>query len=315
MSVSVRFDYLQGIAYLDYESEVKAVLDSVCNLLPMGDSWALLNRSLFLGESFTSAFCSIRGRLYGGYRRETTRYKILLQVPGSYWSQLDPVNYLPLIELLTDYGFHFTRVDIALDDYNRRIDFETVKKVGELGQYKLVNSYKCVESSIVRGYPSIPTCYFGLSDKILRFYNAEVVHGIKAHRWELQLRGDHAQSVICDYLQNQDCLGEFVIGAVDFGVLSGQSWDSFNRFNWWESMRVDVGGLKKIQLPIYKPCFEKSLKWLYGQVAPTLAVAYSGYGQKAFDDLIKDLIKVGNGRLKQYHHQWINELKKEFQNG
>ncbi|MDJ0662876.1 MAG: replication initiation factor domain-containing protein [Crocosphaera sp.] len=315
MSVSVRFDYLQGICLVDYESEIKMILDSICDLLPIGDSWSLLNRSLFLGESFTTAFCSIRGKLYGGYRRQGTGYKILLQIPGSYWSQLETINYLPLIEQLTDYGVHFTRVDIALDDYNRRIDFNSVKQVGELGHYKLVNTYKCVESSLVRGELPTPTCYFGSSDKILRFYNAEVVHGIEADRWELQLRGDHAQSVICDYLEDQNCLGEFVTGAVDFGVLSGQSWDSFKRCDWWESLRVEAGGAKKIQLPTFNPCFEKSLKWLYAQVAPTLAVAYSGYGKDGFNQLINDLVNIGNGRLKMYHHQWINELKKEHQNG
>ncbi len=49
MSITVRFDYLQGIALVDYESEIKMILDSVCELLPIGDSWSLLNRSLFLG--------------------------------------------------------------------------------------------------------------------------------------------------------------------------------------------------------------------------------------------------------------------------
>ncbi len=314
MSVSVRFDYLQGICLVDYESDIKKILDSVCELLPIGDSWSLLNRSLFLGESFTSAFSSIRGKLYGGFRCDDLGYKILLQIPGSYWSQLESSNYLTLIELLTDYGFHFTRVDIALDDYDRRIDFNSVKQAGELGNYKLVNTYKCVESSLIRGQLPIPTCYFGSSDKILRFYNAEVIHGIEADRWELQLRGDHAQSVICDYLQNQNCLGEFVTGAVDFGFLSSDSWDSFKRFDWWESLRIDIGGSKKILLPSFNPCFEKSLKWLYAQVAPTLAVAYSGYGQEGFEALMKDLVSVGNSRLKMYHHQWINELKKETVN-
>lgn len=313
MSMTVRPDYFQGTCYFDSDLDLIACLDLICELLPIGDSWTFLNKSLFCGEVFDHSFRSIRGKLFGGFRREHQQFKMILQVPGSYWSQLQSSHYLPFISFLLDCGFNPTRFDIALDDYKRRIDFDSIKKAGELGHYRLVNSYKCIESAIVRGADLIPTCYFGSSDKMLRFYDAEVVHGILADRWELQLRDNHARTVINDYLENSESLGSFVTGAVDFGSYASSSSLSFQRANWWDSLRRAANGAKKIELPSFEPCFEKSENWLYNQVSPTLAVAFHGYGIKGFSSFLFDLINEGTKRLKSYHIQWINELKKEFQ--
>ncbi len=313
MSVTISPDYFQGTCYLDHRSDVDECLDKICDFLPIGDSWSLVNKSLFCGEQFTSSFRSIRGKLFGGLRHEVKHYKLLLQIPGTYWSQLEIENQIPLLELLKGYGFNMTRFDIALDDYARRVDFNTVKAAGEVGHYRLVNSYKCVESVIVRGSDLVPTCYFGSAHKMLRFYNAEVVHGREADRWELQLRGNHADSVISDFLENPDSLGRFLTGSVDFGYQKNSSWSSFQRFDWWESLRIDSQGSQKIILPPFKPCFERTERWLYDRVAPTLAVAFLGYGSQGFCSLIEDLILSGTSRLKPYHQQWIKELQKEYQ--
>lgn len=313
MSITVRPDYLQGTCYFPSDLDLTACLDLICDLLPIGDSWALRDKPLFCGELFDHSFRSIRGKLYGGFRDEGQQFKMVLQIPGSYWAQLDSSQYLSFLSFMLDYGFNPTRFDIALDDYDRRIDFNSIKELGESGHYRLVNSYKCIESSIVRGADLVPTCYFGSSDKILRFYDAEVVHGIKADRWELQLRDDHARTVIEDYLADPDSLGSFVTGAVDFGFCSSDWYHSFKRVNWWESLRIASKGARKIQLPSYEPCYEKSEDWLYSQVAPTLAVGFHGYGAKGFSSLLFDLITEGTKRLKSYHIQWIKELKKEYQ--
>jgi len=195
------------------------------------------------------------------------------------------------------------------DDYTRRVSFSEVKRAGEEGNYKLVDSYKCIESSLTKGSPLVPTCYFGSSNKQLRFYDAETVHGLPADRWELQLRSDHARSVIDDYLKNSNQLGLFITGSVDFG--EGTRTENFKRFPWWESLIQDLGGAKRIELAVFNPCFEKSLAWLFSQVAPTLAVARQGYGQIKFMQLVEQVVSEGTKRLKPYHQAWITELKKE----
>ncbi|MGB5594303.1 MAG: replication initiation factor domain-containing protein [Crocosphaera sp.] len=313
MTISISPDYFQGTCYLEDRVSLERCLNTVCNYLPVKDSWVIRNKPLFCGELFTNSFKSVRGKLFGGFRREVKNYKLLLQIPGSYWSQLENKKRLTLLKFLTLYGFHITRFDIALDDYSRRISFDAVKKAGELGNYRLVNSYKCVESAIIRGSSIVPTCYFGSAQKMLRFYNAEVVHGHKADRWELQLRGAHADSVVSEFLKNPQSLGKFLTGAVDFGYQTNKSWDSFSRFNWWESLRQESQGSLKIVLPTFNPCFERAEAWLYNQVAPTLAVAFHGYGTKGFNQLLEDLVLDGTKRLKPYHSKWIDELKKEFQ--
>lgn len=310
MGVTVRFDYLQGTCFFPSSVELDQFLNQVADFLPLGDSWAFLGYGFHSGETYNNSFKSVRGRFHGGIRPDSSGYKLLLHIPGSYFFQLDPNSFLPLCKFLTSSGFNFTRCDIALDDYSRRVSFDEVRRAGEDGNYKLVDSYKCIESKIVRDSDPVPTCYFGSSDKLLRFYNAELVHGIPADRWELQLRRSHAQSVISDYLEDQHCLGQFVTGAVDFGLV-GDYWASFRRFDWWESIHSLVGGSLKATLPDFNPTFYKAEQWLFSQVSPTLAVAYSGYGSDRFSDLIVRLVEDGCKRLKPYHLKWIDELKKE----
>ncbi len=316
-SITVRPDYYQGTAYFNSKLDCFDFLDSVCSLLPIGDSWSFLDYPLFCGERFTNAFRSVRGKLFGGIRldKEVSKYKILLQVPGSYWSQLESENYHQLLNLSLSIGFNITCLDICLDDYYKRVSFKEVKDFGELGNYRLVRYYQLIESTIVRGSPPIPTCYFGKGEKILRFYDAEMVHGIPAHRWELQLRNDHARSVVNDYLADPHCLPEFITGAVDFGTESSGYWSSFVRADWWESLRSESGGFRKVNLEPFQPCFERSLDWLYNQVAPTLAIAFHGYSPMEFQELINDLVENGYQRLKPHHHNIIKEIKKEVNYG
>ena len=316
-SISVRPDYYQGTACFDSQLDCFQFLDSICSLLPIGDSWSFCDYSLFCGERFTNAFRSVRGKLFGGIRfdKETSKYKILVQIPGSYWSQLESDKYHELLNLSLSIGFNITRFDICLDDYSKRVSFDEVKQFGESGHYRLVRYYQLTESTMIRGYPPIPTCYFGKGEKLVRFYDAEVVHGISAHRWELQLRNDHARSAVNDYLVDPHCLPEFITGAVDFGIESSGYWSSFVRANWWESLRSEAGGFRKINLEPFQPCFERSLAWLYNQVAPTLAIASYGYGSQEFQQLINDLVENGYQRLKPHHHNIIKEIKKEVNYG
>lgn len=212
------------------------------------------------------------------------------------------------MQQLEQQQFRCTRLDIALDDYKRRVDFKTVKEVGDAGYYRLVKFYKAIESSILPGADPVGTVYYGNSDKILRFYNAEAVHGIEADRWELQTRADVAQSAFNVYLNEPECLPTLVVGAVDFGV-KGKHYYEFDRFHWWQSLIDDAGFARSIPRIPYEPDLSNTIDWLDTAVAPTLALLREGLGSR-FDPLMIELCKGGYRRLKPYQHEWIQTIKK-----
>lgn len=308
MAVTVALDYLRGTTYFDSSMLAYGFLDKVCQF-PRFDRWAFLGHSAFLGERYDQAFKSVVTGFSGGLRLDSSgKYKLLLDLPGSFMSS---VSSLPLVRFLMSNSFKFTRLDIALDDYDRRISFQDVKKAGEDGAFLYLRSFKYIESSLYRGSTPVPTCYFGKSDKVFRFYDASYVHGIPADRWELQLRGFWPNSVVADYLESGsvDCLGALLTGSIDFG-LSRSDWHYFDRFSWWESLCSEVGSSRLLSPPPRdKTSIKPTLDWLYDQVAPSLAVLSQGLDSSTFDSLMADICQNGTSRFKSYHRVWVDHLK------
>lgn len=307
MPVTVALDYLRGTCYFKSSDLAETFLDRICEFLSISDRWSMCGHSAFLGERYDQAFRSIVTKFSGGLRREKAGgYKLLLDLPGRFMSS---VSSLPLVTFLVGNQFRFTRLDVALDDYDRRISFDDVRQAGESGNFLYLNYFEFLESSVHRGSPVVPTCYFGKSDKKIRFYNAEFVHDIKADRWELQLRGDWAKTVVSEYIDSPNCLGSLVVGFIDFGV-SRLDYHCFDRFPWWESLRSDVDLFSLPSLGVKdKSSIEPMLDWLYSQVAPSLAVLYRGLPEDVFNSLIKDICDNGGDRFKSYHNDWVKHLK------
>ncbi|MEG3439901.1 replication initiation factor domain-containing protein [Pannus brasiliensis CCIBt3594] len=235
---------------------------------------------------------------------DETRYHLRLEMPGQFCKL---VQQLPLCEYLDSEGFRITRIDVCLDDYLRRVPFSAVKSAGDEGHYRLVESFESIESAVLTGDRPIGTCYFGRSDKRIRFYDAEFMHGFPADRWELQLRNDLARSAFDLFRQDPDCLASLVVGAVDFGI-PGNHYRKFARFPWWQSLIDDSGSASRVSGGRYVPDLSRTVKWLDTSVAPTLAVLRSGLGLN-FQQFLTDLCDSGYDRLKPYHHQWIDAIR------
>lgn len=309
MYIASRFDTLRFTGICLSESRLESLLNQLIDWLAIGDSYYRLKRGKNLGRYFNHVVKSVRTSITVAYNiLEDGQIDYLIILPGKYCSQLPVENFRPLVATFSE--CKFTRADVCLDDFRRRVPHSEVKQCGELGYYRLVDYYECIESKLDRSLPPVPTCYFGNSDKKTRFYDADFIHGNGADRWELQTKNDHARSLISDYLENgEQSLPQFVVGCVDFGI--GTTFHNFKRFEWWQSLINDAGGSQKLQLPNFEPCFERSLNWLYAQVAPTLAVAEAGYGEDNFLLLIRDIVNSGRKRFSPYHHALIEELKKE----
>jgi hypothetical protein len=232
------------------------------------------------------------------------RYHLRLELPG----QFCKVAYLiPLCHYLHRERFRITRLDICLDDYLRRVEFPLVKSAGDLGHYRLVESFKSIESAALIGDYLVGTCYFGKYDKVLRFYDAEFMHGIEADRWELQLRNDHARSAMALYLADPSCLAPIVVGSIDFGI-PVDYYRQFRRFPWWQSLIDDASHAVSVSPGRYEPDLKRAIKWLSTSVAPTLAVLRDGLGSQ-FETLMIELCNDGSDRLKPYHREWIESIR------
>lgn len=292
-----RLDFISVTNIFESLDDCEEAITGVAVFVRDGDGWGYL-------QDRSTRFKSVAG-LMGWIKKTDDWYHLRLELPGEFCKCVDQLS---LCQYLDSKQFRCTRLDIALDDYKRRVDFNTVKAAGDSGSYMLVEYFKSIQSSILCGADPVGTCYFGNSDKILRFYNAQAVHGIEADRWELQLRSDIAQSAFDIYLDDSSYLPSLVVGAVDFGI-RGSHYDKFTRFPWWESLIEDAGFPYPIPRTSYEPDLSRTIDWLNTAVAPSLLVLRNGLGSQ-FDTFLNQLCSRATSRLKPYQHEWIKTIQK-----
>jgi Replication initiation factor len=298
-SCQVRLDFISVTKYFDFRQECVEAIDKVLSFVPGGEGWAYDNDS-------RKTLKSVSG-LLGQIKYVSGLYHLRLQLSGDFCKVAQQQSLCAYLEAN---DFNCTRLDICLDDYERRVKFETLKAIGEVGHYRLVQSFKVIQSTPTDGDSKalVGTCYFGKSDKMYRFYNAQAVHGIDADRWELQLRNELAWATMAEYVNDPSCLSSFIVSEIDFGIGSEQYRD-FVRFDWWQSLIDDVASARRIQREPYEPDLSRSIMWLDGAVAPTLAVLCNGLGSSKFEVLMNELCTRGNQRLKPYHRQFIQAIQ------
>lgn len=296
LNCTCRLDFISVTNVFDSLEECDLAISGVVAFVPDGDRWAYLDK-------MSSRFKSVSG-LMGWLRQVDSIYHLRLEMPGQFCKLVDQ---LPLCQYLESNRFRVTRLDIALDDYERRVSFEQVKAAGDGRNYRLVESFKSIESAVKRGADIVGTCYFGSSDKIVRFYNAQALHDIDADRWEMQLRNDISRSAFDQFLAEPESLASMLLGEIDFGT-TGHHYDDFHRFDWWQSLIEDSGTVWRIPRTPYYPDLSRTIDWLNTSVAPTLAVLKQGLGER-FDVFLSELCSGGYYRLKPYHHAWIGSLQ------
>jgi hypothetical protein len=234
------------------------------------------------------------------------------------------------------------RFDVYIDDYARRVGFWDVVRHCEAGEVALVRSFSIFAKGDC-GKQLIPTVYFGSreSEKYMRFYNAELKHGIKADRWELELKRRHALDAFhrfcafgnsCDELlgaeqltfeeQIAPFLSGLVTGAVDFVALnpenSEQRYSRRERLPWWASLvEESLKGNDTIRLSPQRtePSLERSIQWFKKQVACFLSCVREGWGRAYFYQWLDAQLKDGKLRFGNYHRAVVDALRSDYEGG
>ncbi len=254
------------------------------------------------------------------------------------------------------WGATCRRFDAYIDDYARRVDFWDVVRHCEAGEVNLVKTFSIFAKGDC-GKRLIPTVYFGSreSEKYLRFYNAELKHGIKADRWELELKRRHAQEAFRRFCAFGDSaaditfndptlcakekrllgsdevnfgaeiapfLAGLVTGAVDFTAVDPDNPDERysrrERLPWWASLvEESLKGNDTIRLSPArtKPSLERSIQWFKKQVSCFLSCVREGWGRGYFYRWLDAQLKDGKLRFGNYHRAVVEALRCDAEEG
>ncbi|HEY9845095.1 MAG TPA: replication initiation factor domain-containing protein, partial [Candidatus Caenarcaniphilales bacterium] len=210
--------------------------------------------------------------------------------------------------LLNRWNFKATRFDVAIDDFDKSLSFDTLQETIKSGDYSRFKSWRVMQSSENNRSGWTVYCGSHQSDKVTRIYDkeAESKGKIKSIRFETQLRNEIANQAFREFAgivgdQFEELgptfLGSIVTGAIDFVRReSGDRLERRERLPWWQGL-VDRFG--QIRFAIVRPIqtAERKLDWVSRQVAPTLAVLHLGLGSSDFNSLMRNWIYSGRDRL------------------
>lgn len=176
---------------------------------------------------------------------------VMVDFQGSCLASTDLDRVLDLVERIMRWGFHCTRIDLAVDHYFMNLDlYGNALRSCEAGELCRLRSYSPDPEYKADGTPMRLLLKLGKrdSDVCVRIYDKGLE--TKTHtpgaweRIEAEFKGDRANEVCIDLLTHRDelqeRLGQYVIGAMDFRVVNGRSeLDRRPQAEWW---REYVGG-------------------------------------------------------------------------
>jgi len=220
------------------------------------------------------------------------------------------------LKVITDSGWHVSRLDYAIDDRSGLLDLETVVTAFRAGQYTSPSlRWSVLDSGDRPGVVAGRTCYLGStkSDTRIRIYDKAAEQDSPAGdhwiRVELQLRNDRATAAAAAHADAGEHSGELIAGLLrrQLDFKSGQATDCNKSrqqtADWWDAF---LAGAAKVRLTLAPATrtLESVLGWLNKQVAPSLALVLAAAG----GDLTGLVEMVESGRQRwTAEHRWMLE--------
>jgi phage replication initiation protein len=235
------------------------------------------------------------------------------------------------------YKFKVSRLDLALDDYEKRLNLNTLYRKAKNGEvvtrFNMVSNYESwdIHNEDSRGQ----TIYYGSpkSEIKFRFYDKKrererknflVREDIKSwQRYEIELKNDRATKAVIALSSSNYDLGEFIKGIFKnyLNFITDKVYIDNNNYKnktcrWWTDF---LGSIEKIKLTKKReePTIERTKAWIEHQVATGLTTLAYSFNEKLLYDY---LIQLGHDNLTKNHKQNIvdfskkKELKDIFEN-
>jgi len=232
------------------------------------------------------------------------RPEVHASLPGQWCRALSEEQMMEVVGWLLFAGASVSRLDLAGDDYDKRVmpaDVWEAVKAGECVSHTqkrtFTESWKGGGSTVAFGARS--------GRQYLRVYDkaAESLGQVDAVRWELETKDEAAQSLLVQLMEYAGRWGELfkarLVQFVDFKEVGGSNATRRKRAAWFAEL---VGAAEKARVygAVALRTVEKVAAWLEKQVAPSLAVVFQVMG----GDLgyLSRVVELGRRRWRSGHH-------------
>lgn len=215
-----------------------------------------------------------------------------------------------LFETVLKHG-HFTRADIALDDFNAK--FYTISDIVDMFDacrvvskwkswkhvYEKINSDNFLLGNTVYCGSRQSEIYLRIYDKQLEQSKGNNKINIPWVRWELEFKGERVNEMANRFVA-MDNLSDVFLGVLSnyFRIIDLDD-SNRSRCSVSEKWLSFIGEIEKLTLYVSKPehTIAEKEDWLYRSIAPTLTGVFISKGGDM--DFIYSLLENGSRRMKQ----------------
>ncbi len=257
--------------------------------------------------------------------RSQTDHLFRLSIPGKPLAHVRPEELSKLGRFCLARQYRCTRLDWAIDDYERTLSLDRIAAECSAGSYIGASSYRDYKSQVKGAKQCGRTIYIGSpqSDKQVRIYDKSVESSgeIDSIRYEVQWRGRLAAETFSilfqggDRVQAYQSLSNLAVGAIGFVWRSSSVLSRCPVKEWWGAFVARVGEAVKLSVRRLQPMISEKKHWVEYQVAGTLAIISQC---KGFDDTLNWLERLIRERLAtmppagvMYCKSWFDRVKVE----
>ena len=314
-----RVDWIQGTLPTKY---LKSVMSLAEKLIGKGCFEKQPYGIKYFEDSYkhpTSAVLGRGRRLPNGLVDDELSY---IQLSGSVVSACPVTRLRKFMRVLfKKYKFSPTRIDLAIDDYDKKLDLNAILRAGNQHKYTGFGNTLDVKTkgrNASKGF----TVSFGNrgsigGGKCVNFYDKSLESNgvIDSIRVEFSFYEHYCYQAYRDLCYSPIArwgyvIGSWISGGIDFRNRRGEKDKNPGRrprLKWWSRIVEQFDKIKPdVEYEIKS--IEKLEKWMFRQVAPTLAVIFNCYlaDWEKFEIFIWQLLFDGESRFRE-KHKWLIE--------
>lgn len=251
----------------------------------------------------------------------------LVSIPGRVLSAMSAKKIHTFFGILVAYGFHCSKLDIAVDDFGKRLKLDKI-----IAALKAKNRTKFTYHRVIEDSNKGFTIYMGTAEsaRMTKFYDKDIESKgkIKSYRLETRFNNKIAHDVLLNWLSiNQKNEGwekdsanyliKSVVGSIDFRDRESKPGEKnlgrLKRLDWWQEFINELGidGVICHSAPIPKTSLERATNWMKRSVMRRLTCLLTAF-QDDGEAWLMQRLQEAKLSLKERHHVDIEQYSREY---